>query len=209
MKWALALALGLAALLVGPSNALAAACPAAFTNAINTAGNGDVVQAPAGTCQMSLTTTNANTFTIQGDPSGSTLEPATANSPILKDNAGPHFTITGITFTGMNGAAALSTSGGDITLTGDAFTDNVGGAAEFSSANSVTIRGSTFSGNSGTSDGAVFIGSNPAITISGNTFSGNRAGRSGGALSISNGAQPQGGSAPVAKIGRASCRERV
>jgi parallel beta helix pectate lyase-like protein len=196
MKWAPALAVGLAALLLGPSSALAAPCDPTFANAITGATNGSVVTAPPGICQVNITTTNTSTFTIQADPSGSTLEPATANSPILKDTAGPHFTITGITFTGMNGAPALSTDGGDITLIGDVFSDNAGGtslgAAQLLAPSSVTIQNSTFSGNS---DGAVFIGANPAITIRGSTFSSNRASYAGGALDISNGSGS--GSSPI------------
>lgn len=51
---------------------------------LDTMGPGDIIQLPAGPCHVNLTAnTDTATFTLQGDPGGSTLEPTSPGTPII------------------------------------------------------------------------------------------------------------------------------
>lgn len=200
MKRALGLALGAAVLLAGAPSATASTC-ATLQADVDAAIDDAVVTAPPGVCQVNVATSNTHSFTLQADPSGSTLEPASPSTPIFEDFAGPHITISGIVFTGMDGNSAIYTdgAGNSVTLENDIITNNNGGsapsAAQLLRASSVTIDGSNFSGNVGDLQGAVVIGGSPAITVTHNLFNTNLSGRNAGALDISNGTG--GGSSPI------------
>lgn len=187
-------------MLAGAPTASASTC-ATLQADVDAAGDGTVVTAPPGVCQVNIATSNTHSFTLQADPSGSTLEPVSPDTPIFQDLAGPHVTIAGIVFTGMDGNAAIYTdgTGNSVTLENDIVANNNGGnapsAAQLLRASSVTIDGSDFGGDRGDLQGAVVIGGSPAITVTHSRFIANASGRNAGALDISNGTG--GGSSPI------------
>ncbi len=168
---------------------------------LDTMGPGDIIELPAGPCHVNLTT-NSDTaaFTLQGDPSGSTLEPSNPSTPIISGSAAIHMTITGVTFTGTTGAQAilLENPGEAVTITHDTFTQNAAPTG-FGAAISVQTQGNqgtltsqptvitqnTFDHNTASSGGAVAVlGANP-VTLTGNVFTANGAGLEGGAVILS------------------------
>ena len=140
--------------------------------------------APAGTCTDNIPVTNTNQFTIQGAPGGTTLEPMTANVPILQSNANVNLTISGITFTGMNGASAIDLIGatGAATISGNTFTNNTtsgnGAAIQIAPTGAPTqptvIEGNTFTGNMAVhGGGAIFLTGRAPFAVLNNQFTAN------------------------------------
>jgi len=154
--------------------------PALFGTGAGAATSGEVAQLPAGVCTANLTATNGAAFTLEGANGGGTiLEPAEPSSPILtNDGNDVAFALSGLTFTGTNGAPAVSvvSSQTAVTLSGDVFTDDLGGGAQILSTISqpTVISDSTFSGDTSPAGGAgldlVGLG---AFTVTGNTFTAN------------------------------------
>jgi hypothetical protein len=183
------LLVALGALVTAPTALAAPLCPSSFATDINSAAAGSTVIAPAGTCGVNITVTNTNKFTIQAAPGGTTLIPATANTPIIQSSSNVAFTVSGISFTGMNGAAAMSIEAATpaVTLSGDMFTDNNGGAAGVGAvlieANSPTeptiLQGNIFgaigAGNTSAGGGAVYISGDIPLSVLDNHFIGNSA----------------------------------
>jgi len=186
-------------------------CPGSFATAINSAASGSTVTAPAGTCTANITVTNTNQFTIQAASGGTTLEPTTANTPIIQSSANVTFTVSGITFTGMNGASAIDLTGATeaVTLSGNAFTDNSastsGGAvlihATGAPSQPTTIEGNTFTGNTaGQGGGAVFLSGAAPFSVLNNTFTGN---------SVANGLDHPGGGLLIATFATTTAPDNV
>jgi hypothetical protein len=191
---------------------LAAATPvaceqAALQTAINAATAGEVLQLPAGPCEVNLTVANPAPFTLEGTSPGTTLEPksGSTSTPIIKaESGGVSFTLTGLTFSGMSGegesAIFITDPAEAVTISDDTFTDNSAdeGAAvdiyseEATATKPTVIRDNTFgavgAGNSAYSGGAVFFGSAAPLEVTGNTFVANSATKDndgfGGALEV-------------------------
>ncbi len=180
---------------------------AALQTAINGATAGEVLQLPAGPCEVNLTVANPAPFTLEGTSPGTTLEPksVSTSTPIIKaQSGGVSFTLTGLTFSGMNGesesAIFITDPAEAVTISGDTFTDNSAefGAAVYIYSETATatkptvIHDNTFgaigAGNSAYSGGAVFFGSAAPLEVTGNTFLANSATKGndgfGGALEV-------------------------
>lgn len=195
----LAVLLGAAPSALAVTQVTCAELPALFGTATGAAFTGEVAQLPAGPCQVNITATNTKAFTLEGTSPGTVLEPAAVAQPIIANGTNNvEFTLTGLTFTGTNGASALSVTatGTPITLTDDTFTDDVGategGGAYIAgtSTEATKIADNTFSGDSAAFGGGGLLLAGPgAFTVTGNTFTGNSqtlpvTGSGGGALSI-------------------------
>jgi hypothetical protein len=201
--WAAVLGVA-AASLMAPTAALAVtptSCATLQTD-VNSATAGEVLQLPAGTCATNLNVINPNAFTLEGATAGGTvLTPASTSAPIVTgpSNAAVAFTLSGITFTGASGAAAvlLEAPGEAVTISGDTFTDNTYSSG-FGAAVSIQTQGhsgtlatqptliqdSTFTGNTASTGGAVaLLGGNP-ITLSENKFTANSGPFQAGAVAI-------------------------
>ncbi len=165
---------------------------------IDSANAGDVLQLPPGPapCVTNIVASNTNAFTLEGATTGSptVLSPADPSTPIIESSADVKFTLTGLTFEGMNGNAAVSLQGpGEaVTISGDTFTANrypsgFGAAISIQVVGPTTatqptvITGNTFSGNQASGGAAIAVLSSPVpLTVSGNTFIGNSSSISGG-----------------------------
>ena len=174
--------------------------PALFGTGAGAATAGGVYQLPPGVCKTNVLptpTANPNAFTLEGASAGgpTMLEPASTSLPIIEANGNVSFTLSGLTFTGANGATALAVDGSEtpVTLTGDTFTDNLGEGAVLLLSLSVqpnVISANTFSGNTSAGIGAgLALQDSGAYTITGNTFNANAStavgsGLGGGGLSI-------------------------
>jgi hypothetical protein len=155
--------------------------PALFGSGPGEAVAGGVYQLPATTCMVNLNATNQAAFTLEGASGGGTvLEPATASSPIISSHASVRFTLSGMTFTGTNGASAVALpgNGSGVTILGNTFTNDVtssgvGAGVEISgtSAQPTVVSENIFSHDSaGFGGGGLYFDTGAPITIDGNTF---------------------------------------
>jgi hypothetical protein len=187
-----------AAMLFGAAPALAAPCDLnSYAGEINSATANQVITLPAGTCTGNITITNTAPFTLQGGAGGTTLEPTSLTSPIVSSSGAVSPTISGLTFTGADGAVALNlVDAAAVTLTGDKFTDDNSGPNSAGAVN-ITLTASTepstitddvFSSDSGSVGGGLELsasGGQP-LTISDDSFTGDSATNGGGGLLIYN-----------------------
>jgi hypothetical protein len=182
---------------------------APLQSAINAATSGEVIQVEAGTCEVNLTVSNAEPFTLEGTAPGTTLKPATTTTPILeakKPASGVlSFTLSNLTFTGTTNASAvrIGSPAEAVTITGDTFVSNAvasgGGAVYFEggpggTSKPTVITEDTFGqpsvGNSAEYGGAVYVQNGNPLELTRNTFQANHATSTlfgaGGAVVIAN-----------------------
>lgn len=205
--------LGLGALLCLPAGSSATSSTVACTDsashdngalnsAIAAATSGDVVSV-SGTCLANVTVANTAPFVIKGS-AGATWNPAVASTSMIQSSGDVRFTVSGITFTGMNGASAITLTGAGeaATISGDRFMDNAtptGGAAVSitpgtspTTTQATVLEGNTFgavgAGNTAGYGGAVLLQGAVPFTVINNTFVANSSplglDRPGGALAI-------------------------
>ncbi len=172
---------------------------AELPGAVGSATAGEVLQLPAGKCQAEISLANTAAFTLEGSGGGGTvLEPAGPSKSILQSSAAVQLTLSGLTFTGANGAPAilLTGPGEAVTLSGDTFTGNhypsgygAGVSIQLSAASTATqptqILDDTFTANqSGGGGGLALLGSSPLL-VSASTFTANSSSLGAGALVVS------------------------
>jgi hypothetical protein len=172
---------------------------AELPGAVGVATAGEVLQLPAGKCQTEVSLANTAAFTLEGSSGGGTvLEPTGPSKSIVQSSEGVQFTLSGLTFTGANGAPAilLTGPGEAVTLSGDTFTGNrypggygAGVSIQLPAASTATqptqILDDTFTGNqSGGGGGLALLGSSPLL-VSASTFTANSSSLGGGALVVS------------------------
>ena len=81
-------------------------CPGLPT-AVETATAGEVLQLPAGVCEVNLAIANTAAFTLEGASAGTTtLKPKKAAEPIIASEASVRFTLSRLTFTGATNDGA-------------------------------------------------------------------------------------------------------
>ena len=174
----------------------------ALNTAIAAATSGDVVTV-SGTCLANLTIANTAPFTVKGS-GAATWNPAVVSTSMIQSSADVRFTVSGITFTGMNGASAITLTGAGeaATISDDGFMDNTtptGGAAVSitqgttpTTTQATVLEGNTFgavgAGNTAGYGGAVYLQGAVPFTVINNAFVANSSplglDRPGGALAI-------------------------
>ncbi len=184
---------------VVPASAATPVGCAELASALGSATAGEVLQLPAGHCQVEATVANTATFTLEGAGSGGTvLEPVGAGKSILQSDEGVRFTLSGLTFTGTSGAPAvlLTGAGEAVTLSGDTFSDDAypsgygaGVSIQLSAASTASsptqLIDDTFSDDHASGGGGVaLLGSSPLV-VSGSTFTGDSASVGAGGLVVS------------------------
>ncbi len=184
---------------VVPASAATPVGCAELASALGSATAGEVLQLPAGHCQVEATVANTATFTLEGAGGGGTvLEPLGAGKSILQSDEGVRFTLSGLTFTGTSGAPAvlLTGAGEAVTLSGDTFNDDAypsgygaGVSIQLSAASTASsptqLIDDTFSDDHASGGGGVaLLGSSPLV-VSGSTFTGDSASVGAGGLVVS------------------------
>jgi hypothetical protein len=177
--------------------------------AINAATSGEIIQVEAGTCEVNLTVSNAEPFTLEGKAPGTTLKPATTTTPILeakKPASGVlSFALSNLTFTGTTSASAvrIGSPAEAVTIAGDTFVSNTtlggGGALYFEGGSGGTTKptviaedtfGQPGAGNTAEYGGAVYVQNGNPLELTRNTFQANHASSpsfgAGGAVVIAN-----------------------
>ncbi len=184
---------------VAPASAATPVSCAELASAIGSATAGEVLQLPAGHCQVEATVANTEAFALEGAGGGGTvLEPVGVGKSILQSSENVRFTLSGLSLTGSSGAPAvlLTGAGEAVTLSGDTFSDDsymsgygAGVSIQLSAASTASaptqLIDDTFSNDHASGGGGVaLLGSSPLV-ISGSTFTGDGASLGGGGLVIS------------------------
>jgi hypothetical protein len=170
-----------------------------LASAMNSASAFEVLQLPPGDCSAAVHLINTQPLTLLGASSGgaTVLKQSATDTPIIFSTDDVQLTLKDLTFTEVDGSAAVSLNGPGqvVTITDNTFSNNSdngwGASLSFQSSGPVTatqpsvISGNTFSHNGAFAGAGIAVLQAPMpLVISNNRFIGNAAKFQGGAIAM-------------------------